>query len=168
MLNALRRACFRRTRYVIYFFVAWFLLYPTRLHSTLEMDVRFPSELISVRGQDLPGTGGGAEVLDFAISPDDAKLTVAFEVTDQNQQLGVWLAQWEINSRKVLNEIRLPHSIASGSISVALRHDTMQYTRDGSEIIVQAGNYLYAVDSNSLSPIYSTSFTSQPNVSSEG
>ena len=113
---------------------------------------------MSIGVKDLPGNFNGAEILDFAISPDNTKITVGFEVYEGDKKSRVWLCEWEIASKRLIAKAYLPNPISPSSSFVRLQHQTMQYTSTGSQIIVHAGHDLYALDSVSLYVIYSDSF----------
>ena len=50
----------------------------------------FPSQLTTIQGRDLPGDYAEVEIVDFAFSPDNAKITVGFEVREGEKDLGAW------------------------------------------------------------------------------
>lgn len=119
--------------------------------------VKFPAGMVSISGEDLPGKYAEGKIIDFAISPDNAKITVGFEVGEKDKKLDVWLVEWEIHNKKFLAKAQLPKLVPAIGSFVGLGHRTMQYTPDGSGIIFQSGHDLYVLDSATLSPRYDIS-----------
>ncbi|MBZ5707526.1 MAG: hypothetical protein LAN63_19455 [Acidobacteriia bacterium] len=117
----------------------------------------FPSQLTTIQGRDLPGDYAEVEIVDFAFSPDNAKITVGFEVREGEKDLGAWLAEWELGTRKLIAKMRVASHVSPGLRSIALNHDTIRYTADGSEVICQIGRGLYVLDASTLTLRYSLS-----------
>jgi WD40 repeat protein len=116
-----------------------------------------PTEILSIDSKDLSGEYVGSGIADFAISPDNTKIAVGFELSEGNGKLGAWLGEWEIASRRLIAKAHLPNPV-SGTLSfVALDHQTVQFTPDGSKIIFQADLNLYAFDSETLNLRFSAS-----------
>ena len=118
----------------------------------------FPAGLISIQGEDLPGKYNGAEIGDFAVSPDNTKIAVEFEVGEGDKKLGVWLGEFEIATKKLIAKVHLTNPVSETITFIAVHHETMKYSPDGSQIIVQAGRDLYAFDSVTLNLRYSVSY----------
>jgi hypothetical protein len=134
--------------------------------STTPNAQQFPSQaLVAIRGEDLPGKYNNVEISDFAISPDNTKIAVGFEVGEGDKKLGAWLGEWEITTKKLVATAHLPHPVSEAMAFVALHHETMEYTPDGSAIIFLAGSNLYGFDSATLNLRYSISATEGAEIS---
>jgi hypothetical protein len=116
-----------------------------------------PTEAISLDSRDLPGKYDGVEIADFAISPDNTRIAVGFEVGEGDGKLGAWLGEWEIATRRLIAKAHLQNPVFGTLSFLALDHQTIQYTPDGSEIIFQVGLDLYAFDPETLKLRFSTS-----------
>jgi len=118
----------------------------------------FPVRLAAFDRKDLPGDFNSKEIADFAISPDNRRIAVAFTGGGTDHMIEGWLSEWEIETKKLVAQVRLPNPISPGWSFIAIFHRTIQYTPDGTEIIVQAGRDLYAFYSDSLNLHHSASY----------
>ena len=117
-----------------------------------------PAEVLSIDNHDLPGKYDGVEIADFAVSPDNNKIVVGFQVGEGGGKFGAWMGEWEIATKRLIAKAHLPNPLLDPLSFLAIDNQTMQYTPDGSEIIFQAGPRLYAFNSGNLSVGYSVSF----------
>jgi len=123
--------------------------------------VQLPAELISISGDDL-GLHNAAGIIDFAISPDDESIAVAFVAAEGKDNLGLWLAEWDIATKKMLAKTHLEKTIPSTEAFPAFRNKKMQYDPGGSLILVRLGNNLYAFESATLGLRYCISNAGPP------
>jgi hypothetical protein len=124
-----------------------------------ERAIPFPTEIIfSVGGESLSGDKNAA-ITDFAISPDGDKIAVGFKTHEPQNELKLWLGEWDLTSGKLLAKVRLDRSIPTTSWVgfASFFHNTIQYSSDGSKIIVRAGNDVYGLKSSNLAKLYSIS-----------
>lgn len=167
MLEAMTQPPSGRKRPIAHRLLASFSVSLTLLGGTFAVLDRFPAGQIVLSGDDAPGTPNGGAISDFAISPDDAKVTVGFLVAEGDRGLGVWLGEWQIATKKLIANAHLPNPVSIVSFFGAHQFRTMQYSRDGSVIFVETGHVLYALDSSSFSILYSKSFTDAASSTSE-
>jgi hypothetical protein len=129
------------------------LTMPSRAVAVAE---RLSTPMVSIGGDDLRLERGG-RIIDFAISPDNDKVAVAFVESQGGDKLRVWLGEWEVATKKLIAKTHLGKPISPGIASVGLIHRMMQYDPEGSEIILQAGNDLCAFESSNLALRYTVS-----------
>lgn len=130
---------------------------------------RFPSAIGSIAIRDLPGNFNGVDIADFAFSPDENKISVEFQVGEDDHHIGTWIAQWTLGNNRLIAKEHLPNTGPLLRRSTATYHPTMQYTPDGSTIIVAADPDLYALDSETLKMRYHiTNFEGSSSSASEG
>jgi hypothetical protein len=121
-------------------------LTPTSASATT---VRFPGSVTTISATDLEQQNGGG-ILDFAISPDNTTIAIAFEMREDVGKLSVWLGKWDIASRKLVAKVPINGSIPPELTFIGPRHSSIQYAPDGSAIVVQVGNQLYAYEAIDL------------------
>jgi hypothetical protein len=64
--------------------------------------------VVSIGSGGLLGNYDGADIVDFAFSPDDTKIAIVFEVGELDQKLGARLGVWQVSNKKLLGTVRLP------------------------------------------------------------
>ncbi len=114
-------------------------------------------ELFSIQGNDLPGNFNGIGIQDVAISPDNKRIVVEFKVGEGQGALGTWLGEWEIATKKLLNQARIEGPVQGEAPSHPRFLRRLQFSADGSEIVAIAGRQLYLIDAASLELLFSVS-----------
>ncbi|HET9409270.1 MAG TPA: hypothetical protein VFO39_18660 [Candidatus Sulfotelmatobacter sp.] len=89
-------------------------------------------------------------ILDFAVSPDNGTIAIAFAVPRDKEKVVVWLGEWKIVPGKLLAKIEVSDSVPLELAFIGLRHRTIQYTPDGSALILQAGYSLNVFEASDL------------------
>jgi hypothetical protein len=117
--------------------------------SALADEVRFPRPIATFSGDELE-QGRGGVILDFAISPDNSTVAVAFDVVEGPGKVGLWLGEWGIKTKKPIARVRLDESDPGRLALMGLDHETIRYTRDGSTIAFEAGHRFYALEAADL------------------
>jgi hypothetical protein len=96
------------------------------------------------------------QITDFSISPDGSKVVVGFETSDAEKRLKVRAQEWDLNTGKLIAKAPVGETIPAAAVGFAsLFHKTIQYSPDGSKVIVRLGDNIYGLRSSNLSVLYS-------------
>jgi hypothetical protein len=127
-----------------------------------------PSAVLSVEANSL-GIAKNARIIDFSISPDGAEVTAGFEISGSEKHLTLWLGEWELKAGSLIAKAELDKPIAAtaGVGFSSFFHPSIEYSPDGSKIIVRAGNNVYGLQSSNLATLYSFSPGNKNDTSSD-
>lgn len=155
----------RGTRYLTILLLASTAIWQAM--STIAIAESLPTPVIVISGNDI-GLEKSGRIIDFAISPDNNRVTIAFVESERDSQLRLWLGEWDISTKKLIAKTQFAKPISASVASVGLLHRSMEYDAAGSEIILQAGNDVSAFQSSNLALRYSVSNSAVDSESTSG
>jgi len=162
-------AIVRKRRQLIVGFLSLLALCPLLRGSDESHTSRFPDHAsISISAADLQGDHSWVRLIDFAISPDDTRMVFEFVAGDAGDTAAIWVAQYEIATKKVIGQIKLSDTKAPDFGFEANYHLMIQYIPDGSGIIVQSPEGVYHVDSVGQGLLRALSYPLPPDFSTSG
>ena len=136
------------------------LLFTLAANGQSKIHHRFPAPLFSVDAKGLDPDLG--RILDFALSPDGARVAVAFDAPGEISKRGTWIAEWNTSDKTLIARNHIGVAIPPASNFPSIWHEAMQFTPDGSKLLVQVGDSLLAFDSDSVKLLYSSALQIEP------
>lgn len=122
-----------------------------------------PTLVFEIKGSDLPGPFSSTSPQAFDLSPDGTHIAAAFETFVRRGEHTVWVAVWDVLTKKLLCKSQVEEPIATDELSVALSARDARYTPDGTKLIIQTGQHLLLLRSQDLSKVTSLGPMEIPN-----
>ncbi|PYP92416.1 MAG: hypothetical protein DMG65_04240 [Candidatus Angelobacter sp. Gp1-AA117] len=112
---------------------------------------------------DFPGHEYGGAIQDVAIAPDGRALAVKFAAGEGRDKAGLFLGLWSLPESKLLLKIRLA---ASHGITNPVRTmHTLEFSPDGTAIVVAEGSSIYILDAATLKLLHSIGLPTNAQIS---
>src|SRR5574341_1914775 len=127
-----------------------------------------PQQVLVITKADLPGSFIGASPEGFDLSPDGSQIAVAFHTAANHGQNTVWVAVWDISTKRLLSKREVEAPMAALELSPPGSEFDLRDTPAGDTLVVQTAPHLLLLHSGDLSQVLSVSCMQLPTVSKYG
>ena len=105
---------------------------------------------VQIGGSDLEHSSSAkVYIRNFTLSPEGTTLAILYERGD-SQAKGLWLALFDLNSRRVTNSIQMELEPTPNSYLAAGQTQSVQFTSDGGYLIVKGVEFVSVLDTKHL------------------